>query len=312
MGLNGIMSNALSALMTNTEALRITSNNIANINTPGYARRTIQEGTFATGGMLNGVDIETVRRAIDTYLNREVTTAGGTSARYDAQTSMYSQLDGMLGSPGDDTALTSQLSNVSAALGQATLAPGDNASQLGALNAFQSLATQMVPAQAVLDQTLNSKMAHKGEQFRAKLTDTVHLKNGTELPRGTSLVGTVAADNMQHYGGKSVLALRFTQAQMKNGKTIPIEATIIGVAPPATTDSWDYSAGGAPPDPWNGKAMQIDEVGVMSGVDLHSRIAGENSGVFVSTKKDNMKLAAQSQMSLAITSQSSGGSSGGF
>ncbi len=35
-GLNGIMSNALSALMTNTEALRITSNNIANLNTPGY------------------------------------------------------------------------------------------------------------------------------------------------------------------------------------------------------------------------------------------------------------------------------------
>ena len=143
MGLNGIMSSALSALMTNTEALRITSNNIANINTPGYARRTIQEGTFATGGMLNGVDIETVRRAIDTYLGREVTAAGGSSARYDAQTSMYSQLDGMLGSPGDDTALTSQIGNVSAALGQATLAPGDSASQLGALNAFQSLATQM-------------------------------------------------------------------------------------------------------------------------------------------------------------------------
>ena len=143
MGLNGIMSSALSALMTNTEALRITSNNISNINTQGYARRVIQEGTVSTGGMLGGVDIETVRRAIDKYLGREVTAAGGTSARYDAQTSLYSQLDGLLGSPGDNTALTSQLSNVSAALGQATLAPGDSASQLGALNAFQSLATQM-------------------------------------------------------------------------------------------------------------------------------------------------------------------------
>src|SRR5262249_28762935 len=119
------------------------SNNIANINTQGYARRTIQEGTFATGGMLGGVDIATVRRAIDKYLGREVTAASGTSARYDAQTPIYSQLDGLLGSPGDNTALTSQLSNVSAALGQATLAPNDPSSQLGALTAFQSLATQM-------------------------------------------------------------------------------------------------------------------------------------------------------------------------
>jgi flagellar hook-associated protein 1 FlgK len=137
------MSSALSALMTNTEALRITSNNIANINTQGYARRIVNEGTAATGGMLGGVDIETVQRAIDKYLGREVVAATGTSARYDAQASIYGQLDGILGSPGDGTALTSQLSDVSAALGQATLAPNDASSQLGALNAFQSLATQM-------------------------------------------------------------------------------------------------------------------------------------------------------------------------
>ena len=42
--LNGIMSSALSALQTNTEALRITSNNIANMNTQGYARRIVNEG----------------------------------------------------------------------------------------------------------------------------------------------------------------------------------------------------------------------------------------------------------------------------
>jgi hypothetical protein len=175
----------------------------------------------------------------------------------------------------------------------------------------QSVAATMVPAQVVLDRALDAKKAQQGEQFRAKLTGTVHLKDGRELPRGTTLLGTIATDQME-YKGKSTLALRFTQAQLKDGKIVPIEATIIGVAPPVSSDSWDESAGGAPPDPWNGKALQIDEVGVMSGVDLHSRIAGRNSGVFVSTKKDNMKLAAQSQMSLAITTTSSGGTNGGL
>lgn len=143
MSLNGIMSSALSALQTNTEALRITSNNIANLNTQGYARRVVNEGTLSVGGQLGGVDIASVQRIIDKYLDREVLSASGSSARYDAQNSVYGQLNGLLGTPGDDSALTSQLTDVSSALGQAVLAPTDSATQLGALSAFQSLATQI-------------------------------------------------------------------------------------------------------------------------------------------------------------------------
>ena len=143
MSLNGIMSSALSALQTNTEALRVTSNNIANLNTQGYARRVVNEQTQSSGGMLGGVDIATVERVIDQYLGKETLAATGASSRYDAQASMYGQLNGLLGSPGDGTALTSQLTNVSGALGQAVLAPTDSATQLGTLTSFQSLATQI-------------------------------------------------------------------------------------------------------------------------------------------------------------------------
>ncbi|MEI9929641.1 MAG: flagellar basal body protein [Rhizomicrobium sp.] len=79
MSLSGIMSSALSALQTNTEALRVTSNNIANMNTQGYARRVVNEGTLSAGTLLGGVDIDSVQRIIDTYLNREVTMASGSS-----------------------------------------------------------------------------------------------------------------------------------------------------------------------------------------------------------------------------------------
>jgi flagellar hook-associated protein 1 FlgK len=141
--LSGIMSSALSALQTNTDALRVTSNNIANLNTTGYARRVVNEQTQSYGGQLGGVDIATVERVIDQYLGRETVTATGTSSQYDTQSSLYGQLNGVLGAPGDDTALTTQLTNVSTALGQAVLAPTDSATQLGALSSFQSLATQM-------------------------------------------------------------------------------------------------------------------------------------------------------------------------
>lgn len=176
--------------------------------------------------------------------------------------------------------------------------------------AAQSIAARMVPAQAVLDKELDAKKMQPGEQFRASLSETVHLKNGTELPRGTVLVGTIATDKMHSGGRQSTLALRFTKAELKDGKAIPIEAAIVGIAPPEYGAAWDGSDAQAPPDSWNGTALQVDDIGVLSGVDLHSKIAGQNSGVFVSTKKSDMKLAARSQMSLAIAPEQSTRSGG--
>ena len=58
--LNGITASAISALQTNQAALSVVSNNVANLNTPGYARRVVNEQTLAAGGQLMGVDIASV------------------------------------------------------------------------------------------------------------------------------------------------------------------------------------------------------------------------------------------------------------
>jgi hypothetical protein len=62
---------------------------------------------------------------------------------------------------------------------------------------------------------------------------------------------------------------------------------------------------------WNGVAIRYI-IGVLSNVDLHSRIAGENSGVFVSAMKSNIKLAERTQIALAIGAQATTGMNGGF
>jgi len=174
----------------------------------------------------------------------------------------------------------------------------------------ESAAAQMVPAQALLMQDLDTKKVQPGEQFKATLSATVHLKNGPELPRGTTLEGTVAKGSATK-GAKTELALHFTQADLKSGKAIPIEATIVGVAPPY--DNLSVSSNEeAPPIPWNGLSQQIEVTGALSGVDLHSRIGGQNSGVFESATKDNIKLAARTQMALAICAQGTSGANGGF
>ncbi len=57
------------------------------------------------------------------------------------------------------------------------------------------------------------------------------------------------------------------------------------------------------PNSWNDGTLAVDQIGAMNGVDLHSKIASQNSGVFVSTNKDNMKLVNGSELELAIAQQ---------
>ncbi len=167
--------------------------------------------------------------------------------------------------------------------------------------AGSSEALQMVAARVALKQNVDAQKVKQGDQIRTTLAGKVELKNGTELPAGTTILGVVATDDMQ-LKGTSKLALNFTKAELKNGKVIPIKATILGVYPPESED-----ANGNPVTPgdqergnWSGHPDAVDEVGALPGVDLHSRIEGNTSGVLVSTSKHDMKLKWGSEFALAV------------
>ena len=168
MSLNGIMSSALSALQTNTAALRVVSNNVSNVNTPGYARRVVNLQTLAAGGQLAGVDVASVQRVADQFLNQEALTAGAASARYDTQSSAFDQINAALGSPGDGTALTSKLSNLYSALGQAALSPASTSSQNGVMSALSDLASSI----SSLSQSLSDLQQQTDNQVATSVSST--------------------------------------------------------------------------------------------------------------------------------------------
>jgi hypothetical protein len=162
----------------------------------------------------------------------------------------------------------------------------------------------MVGARGALDRTLDAKKAHAGQEFHVTLADTAHLKNGPELPSGTVLLGKVVTDDMETKGN-SKLALCIYQAKLKDGKIIEIKATITGVNPPGSGTFVDHPrpAGDRAANPWHEGLQQVDQIDVLSGVDLHSKVSSKNSGVLVSTKKDEMKLKAGTEFALAIAFQ---------
>jgi hypothetical protein len=189
------------------------------------------------------------------------------------------------------------------ALGQTTAQSTAQASQDNQPSGL-SEAQHMVRARASLTHALDSNSIHSGDQFRATLSDNVHLNSGVVLRKGDALVGTVADDDM-NTTGKSHLAVRFTQAVLKNGQTIPVKATIVALYVPDDLAENSFGGNDQIPNSWNDGTLRVDQVGVVKGVDLHSQISSQNSGVFVS-QKNNVKLPAGSELALAIAANSSG------
>jgi hypothetical protein len=164
----------------------------------------------------------------------------------------------------------------------------------------QEQANLMVKARAVLAKTLDAAKDKSGDAFETKLGDTVHLDNGVELPRGSVLMGTVVDDDM-NLSAFSKLALRFTAVRLKDGTVVPVKATIVGMYPPVSDTE---QVPDAILSNWKPEYLVMDQVGVLKGVDLHSRIGGANSGTLVSSTKSEMKLAAGSEFALAIRAAS--------
>lgn len=140
---------------------------------------------------------------------------------------------------------------------------------------------------------LDAQKLATGAIVRVQLTNTVRFADGTKLPNGTWLSATVVQDSLQR--GDVRLALRFTKAELKHGATIPIKATILGVS-----SVYNASSDLAMTIP-NSSKDSFDVEDLTSGVDLHSKVSSQDSGVFVSKTKNDVKFNTNTEMELAIT-----------
>ncbi len=84
-GISGLVSNSLTGLQAAQEALQVTGNNIANVNTPGYSREQAIQSTqppTLLGGLYlgNGTQVETVTRSYSSYLQSQVWSTTATAS----------------------------------------------------------------------------------------------------------------------------------------------------------------------------------------------------------------------------------------
>ncbi len=117
---------AMSGLNSNRVALDVASQNVANVNTPGYSR---QEALMASVGgdpynhqdAGNGVNVTNIRRVADKYLVRQTWGAGSHAAYADQYAANFSQMENTLGA--DGFSINAGLDSLYAALNDATSRP---------------------------------------------------------------------------------------------------------------------------------------------------------------------------------------------
>lgn len=121
--LTSIMNSAASGLIANQTALRVVSDNVSNVNTPGYVRKVVDLQPLGVGDS-GGVSVGVISRVIDRFLQQASLSAAAASGQSGVQADMLDRAQATFGDPGSDNAYFNQLDKVF----QAFTAAASNAS----------------------------------------------------------------------------------------------------------------------------------------------------------------------------------------
>ena len=194
MSSSALMSIGMRAMFANYASMQTTGHNIANAQTPGYSRQTVElqtSGGQQTGAGFygKGVDVVTVRRASDAFLTSQAQVASSMAAMDDARSSNLQQLESVF-PPGDQ--------GVGAAVGSF-------------MNAFVDLANS--PADSSARQVILSDAAEVADRFATAGSQLDRLQSGvtSDLRNSVSQLNQMATQVAKLNG--DIAALRGSSAE---------------------------------------------------------------------------------------------------
>ena len=145
----------MSGLRANQAALSLVSSNVANVETPGYVRKTVNQVQTTTGTGSTGVSVVGVNRELDVYVQKQVLTETSGASYASTLSAALQRLQGIYGDPSSNTTLESAFNTLTAALQALSTSSDSPAARSTAVNAAQSLA-QMLNSTSAGIQSLRS------------------------------------------------------------------------------------------------------------------------------------------------------------
>jgi flagellar hook-associated protein 1 FlgK len=163
----GGLGTALSGLEAQQRAMGVISQNITNVDTPGYTRRTVQltsQGSppgssifTKNNGTGEGVNVDSITRIRDQFLDDTARSALTNQGAADQTSTTLNQIEAIVPEP-SDTGISSQIQKFWAAWSDAANAPGSMASRTALLSQANTVATSLNTASAQMTNLRNSQI----------------------------------------------------------------------------------------------------------------------------------------------------------
>ncbi len=143
MSLSQALATAMSGLRANQAALALVSSNVANAETPGYVKKTLNTIATTTADYGSSVRINGVNRELDQFVQTQLRTETSGAAYADIRSSFLANLQGVYGDPDSTGTLESALNALTTAVQALSTSPDSQSARIGVVNAAQTLAQQL-------------------------------------------------------------------------------------------------------------------------------------------------------------------------
>src|SRR5260370_24810021 len=143
MSLSQALYTAMSGLRATQAWVGLVSSNVANAETPGYVRKTVNQITGVTGDCGSSVRINGVNRELDQYLQTKIRTEMSGAAYADVRSTFLANLQTVYGNPDSTGTIEDAFNALTTAVQGLSTSPDSQSARIGVVNAAQSMAEQL-------------------------------------------------------------------------------------------------------------------------------------------------------------------------
>lgn len=143
MSISSIFNIATSGLYTSQSGIKTVSQNIANVNTPGYVRLEQQQENVNLAGQSAGVKVSSVRRAANNFLQAASISASSNYGQSNIAAQYLDDLQSVFGDPTSSSSLFSQVSSTMSSFQNAVTSPNSISIRRDIISQMQSLLSQL-------------------------------------------------------------------------------------------------------------------------------------------------------------------------
>ena len=133
----------MSGLRATQASLALVSSNVANAETPGYVRKTVNQVAGTTGEFGSSVLINGVNRQLDQYLQTQLRTENSGASYADIRSTYLGNLQNVYGNPDDSGTIENAFNTLLTAMQGLSTSPDSQSARIGAVAAAQAMAQQL-------------------------------------------------------------------------------------------------------------------------------------------------------------------------